>query len=121
MFGAAWATGIIKTAVTEEGLGFGAEVVSGLLRLGQTQTLDPDFTFGDVLRESTTAGAGGLVLGGGIKAIAAVWNFGAWREDLERHRSRCRRYDRARRCTSGSRPNAPARASQGRGRSSGNA
>lgn len=75
MFGAAWATGIIKTAVTEAGLGFGAEVVSGLLRLRQTQTLDPDFTFGDVLRESTTAGAGGLVLGGGIKAIAAVWNL----------------------------------------------
>lgn len=85
VMGAPWASGILRTAMIEAGIGAGSEFLMALGNLNRAQGVDPNYGFGDVLQQAFLAGAGGAVLGGGIKAIAKAWNLvrgGSWPQSV---------------------------------------
>lgn len=77
MAGAGPGAGIIRTALTEGALSAGSEAMIQSATLGFKREVDPDFSVEDALREIAAAGVGGVVIGGGIKGIAAAWQRAA--------------------------------------------
>lgn len=75
VFGAGWATGIIRTAMIEAGIGGASQFASDLAAMGRIQEVDPTFGMDDVLARAGFATAGGALFGGAIKSIAAVWSL----------------------------------------------
>lgn len=81
MFGAPAASGILRTAMIEGAINMGSEAVVQGLNYDWRKRIDPSYSVGDAVSEVAAAGAGGAVLGGGIKGLAAVWQrakTGAW-------------------------------------------
>jgi len=84
-FGAGAASGILRTALIEGAIGASSETAIQGLNYGFKQEVDPNFGFRDALTEIAAAGAGGAVLGGGIKGLAAAWHraaTGEWPRQL---------------------------------------
>lgn len=73
-FGASSSAGILRTALTEGLVGSVSEAAVQAGRFQDKQRLDPSFGASDALGEIAAAGAGGAILGGGIKSLAAVWS-----------------------------------------------
>lgn len=73
-FGAGAASGIVRTALIEGAVGAGSEAAIQGLNYGFKQEIDPNFGIRDALYEVAAAGAGGAVLGGGIKGLASAWH-----------------------------------------------
>lgn len=71
--GAGAASGILRTALIEGMIGASSEAVVQATRYSEKQRLDPTFGAGDAFGEIAAAGAGGAILGGGIKGLAAAW------------------------------------------------
>lgn len=72
--GAGAAQGIVRTALIEGGIAVGSETAIQAINYDFKQKADPNFGVKDALYEIGAAGAGGTVLGGGIKGIAAAWH-----------------------------------------------
>ncbi|MCW5695325.1 MAG: hypothetical protein KIS96_01190 [Bauldia sp.] len=72
--GAPFAAGILRTALIEAGIGFGAEIVSGVAHLGGVRAIDPGYGLDDIMGQAAFAAGGGAVFGGGIRALAALWS-----------------------------------------------
>ncbi|ASY64482.1 Phage protein [Sinorhizobium sojae CCBAU 05684] len=73
-FGASASAGILRTALTEAGIGVASESIIQGATIDRKQRLDPTFSAGDALFEIGAAGVGGAVLGGGIKGLANLWH-----------------------------------------------
>ncbi|MBD9540104.1 hypothetical protein IB276_11630 [Ensifer sp. ENS04] len=73
-FGASASAGILRTALTEAGIGAASESLIQGSTFDRKQRLDPNFSVEDALMEIGAAGAGGAVLGGGIKGLASIWH-----------------------------------------------
>lgn len=71
--GASSAAGILRTALTEGAIATTSEAVIQAARFEDKTRIDPTFTAGEALGEIAAAGAGGAILGGGIKGLASVW------------------------------------------------
>lgn len=72
-FGASAASGILRTAMVEGALGVGSEAAIQGFNYGFRQEVDPDYSMSDALYEIGAAGAGGAILGGSLKGLAAAW------------------------------------------------
>lgn len=74
LVGAGPAMGILKTALVEGGIALGSETAIQATTYNFKQSVDPEFGVKDALYEIGAAGAGGAILGGGIKGIAGAWH-----------------------------------------------
>lgn len=75
------ATGIVKTALVEGLVNAGATAVGQGINYSFQKAVDPNYGVSDVVEQVVGAGVGGVVLGGGIKGIAAAWEraaSGSW-------------------------------------------
>lgn len=72
-FGAPVAAGVLRTALTEAAIGLASESAIQGLTFDDKQRIDPSYSASDAFTEIAAAGAGGAVLGGGIKALAGLW------------------------------------------------
>lgn len=72
--GASASAGILRTALTEAAVSAASETAIQGLRFNEKQRIDPTFSGSDALSEIAAAGAGGAILGGGIKGLAAAWS-----------------------------------------------
>lgn len=77
-FGATWATGLLRTALIESGIGAASEFAVLLMNMDRIRQVDPNFSFADMLRQSAAVGGGAAVFASGLKlgvrAVAGVWN-----------------------------------------------
>lgn len=71
--GAGAASGIVRTALIEAGIGAASETVIQGITYDFKKKVDPDFGVADAGYEVAAAGAGGALFGGGVKAIAKAW------------------------------------------------
>lgn len=81
LFGAGAASGVLRTALIEGGIGMASEGVIQGLNYDWRKQVEPDYSLSDALGEVAAAGAGGAILGGGIKGLAAAWQrakTGSW-------------------------------------------
>lgn len=81
LFGAGAASGVLRTALIEGGIGMASEGVIQGLNYDWRKQVEPDYSMSDALGEVAAAGAGGAILGGGIKGLAAAWQrakTGSW-------------------------------------------
>lgn len=81
LFGAGAASGVLRTALIEGGIGMASEGVIQGLNYDWRRQVEPDYSLSDALGEVAAAGAGGAILGGGIKGLAAAWQrakTGSW-------------------------------------------
>jgi len=76
-FGAAGASGILRTALIEGGIGVASESLVQASTFDFKKQVDPEFSAGDALIEIGAAGAGAAVFGAGVKGIAAIWRRAA--------------------------------------------
>lgn len=73
-FGASGSAGILRTALTEAAVSGLSESAVQASTFDRKKRIDPSFGAGDALAEIGAAAAGGAILGGGIKGIAAAWH-----------------------------------------------
>ena len=73
LFGAGAASGIVRTAIAEAGIGVSSEALVQASTFQRKQTIEPDRTLDDALTDIAYAGAGGAAFGGTLKAIARGW------------------------------------------------
>lgn len=73
-FGASASAGVIRTALTEAAVGALSESAIQGATLERKQRIDPAFTTDEAFAEVLAAGAGGALLGGGLKGLANVWH-----------------------------------------------
>lgn len=73
-YGAGSAAGVVRTAVTEGLLNAGSEALVQGATYDFKKKVDPNYGLGDALTEVGAAGFGGVVLGGGLKGVAALWS-----------------------------------------------
>lgn len=71
--GAPWAAGVVRFALAEAGIGAASAFVGGVLNMGRTREVDPTYGMADVWQQTAYGAAGGLVFGGGIRALAEGW------------------------------------------------
>lgn len=71
------ASGVLRTALVEGGIGLVSETAVQAATMGFKQEVDPNFTGADAFREILAAGAGSAALAGGLKSIAAAWHRAA--------------------------------------------
>lgn len=73
-FGAGAAQGILRTALIEGGIALGSETAIQTINYDFRKKVEPNYSVKDAVYEISAAGAGGAILGGGIKGIAAAWH-----------------------------------------------
>jgi len=81
LFGAGAASGIVKTALVEGGIGVTSQALIEAANFDFNRQIDEDFGISDAAASVAFAGFGGVLFGGGIKALAAGWHRvwqGSW-------------------------------------------
>ncbi|MGQ4274971.1 hypothetical protein [Terrihabitans sp. B22-R8] len=73
VFGAGAATGILKTALVEGGIGMASQAAVEVASSDFKQSVDPKYGASDIAGNIATAAAGGAILGAGIKGAAVAW------------------------------------------------
>ncbi|MBW8285080.1 MAG: hypothetical protein K0M55_15930 [Rhizobium sp.] len=73
-FGAGAASGIVRTAMIEGAIGIGSEAAIQGFNYDFRRSVDPEYSASTALYEIGAAGAGGAILGGGMKGLSAVWH-----------------------------------------------
>ena len=77
LYGAGPSAGILRTALTEAGINAAAETVVQVTTADTKRRIDPTYSTRDALQQIAFAGAGGAVIGGGLKGLANIWQRAA--------------------------------------------